>query len=104
MPRMSPGRHRMVGWTGPNNLMVIVGVGGGSGRSGRRRETDEEAWRAHLRLSPLPAGHVNAAGAFWADDRDFDINRHIRRVRLPGRGGETGAAALCRANSRSGTA
>src|SRR5208337_1116660 len=40
-----------------------------------------------------------ASGPWWVDDSHFDIARHIKRVRLPGRGGkaelEAFVAELC---------
>jgi diacylglycerol O-acyltransferase / wax synthase len=38
--------------------------------------------RFHQRIEP------RAAGYWWAPDPFFSVNRHIRRLRLPGRGGK----------------
>ncbi|MFO1117987.1 MAG: wax ester/triacylglycerol synthase family O-acyltransferase [Beijerinckiaceae bacterium] len=72
----------------PNNLMVIVGVMVLEGPVDVAKLTKKLGERICAYRRFRQRAMVNAAGAFWADDRDFDINRHIRRVRLPGRGGE----------------
>ncbi|HMN70866.1 MAG TPA: wax ester/triacylglycerol synthase family O-acyltransferase [Rhodoblastus sp.] len=72
----------------PNNLMMIMGV------MALRGPVDvaalatalEERMLAHRRFRQRAV--TSPAGAFWVDDRDFDIARHVQRVRLPGRGGE----------------
>lgn len=86
--RMSPVDIAWLRMDRPNNLMVIVGVMVLEGPVEVAKLTKKLGERilAYRRFRQRVI--VNSAGSFWADDRDFDINRHIRRVRLPGRGGE----------------
>jgi WS/DGAT/MGAT family acyltransferase len=72
----------------PANLMVILGVMALEGPVdiARLEKKLGERITAYRRFRQRVA--QSAAGAFWVDDRDFEIGRHIRRVRLPGRGGE----------------
>jgi WS/DGAT/MGAT family acyltransferase len=46
--------------------------------------------RAKLADSPLNLDHP-----VWVEDRDFDLNRHLHRVRLPLPAGRTELAAVC---------
>jgi len=72
----------------PNNLMMITGVMalGGPVDVAALEKALAERMLAHRRFRQRAV--TTPAGAFWVDDRDFDIARHIQRVRLPGRGGE----------------
>ncbi|MCB1533695.1 MAG: wax ester/triacylglycerol synthase family O-acyltransferase [Rhodoblastus sp.] len=86
--RMSPVDTAWLRMDRPHNLMMIVGVMTLEG------PVDVKALETALGERML-AFHrfrqravTTPAGAFWVDDRHFDIARHIRRARLPGRGGE----------------
>lgn len=72
----------------PNNLMVIVGVMALEGpvKVARLEKLLGERMLAYRRFRQRAT--IGPAGAYWVDDRNFDIGRHIKRVRLPGRGGE----------------
>ncbi len=86
--RMSPVDVAWLRMDRPNNLMVILGVMTLEGPvdAGRVAKLLGERISAYRRFRQRAA--VSAAGAFWVDDRDFDVARHVKRVRLPGRGGE----------------
>ena len=72
----------------PNNLMVIVGVLMFEGPvSLKRLETQlGERLSAHRRFRQRV--EIGAGVAYWRDDAQFDLARHVHRVRLPGRGGK----------------
>jgi diacylglycerol O-acyltransferase / wax synthase len=72
----------------PNNLMMIVGVMvlEGPVRIAKLEKLLAERMLLYRRFRQKAV--VGPAGAFWVDDRNFDIARHVKRVRLPGRGGE----------------
>jgi len=72
----------------PNNLMMIVGVWIVEGPVDAERVEERIAGgllsyrRYRQKVERLPAG------IFWRDDPNFDLGRHMRRIRLPGRGGK----------------
>ena len=86
--RMSPVDTAWLRMDRPNNLMMITGVMALAGPVDvKRLETAlGERMLAHRRFRQRAV--TTPAGAFWVDDRDFNVARHIQRVRLPGRGGE----------------
>jgi WS/DGAT/MGAT family acyltransferase len=81
----------------PHNLMMIVGVmvldALPDGRRLRRTIGERFAGPARLRQYPV----LDATGAWWETDARFDLRRHLRRVKLPGR---AGAAELRRLVAR----
>ncbi|MGP0094824.1 MAG: wax ester/triacylglycerol synthase family O-acyltransferase [Xanthobacteraceae bacterium] len=72
----------------PTNLMVIVGILLLAGPVNVARLERTLA----TRLLAFPRfGHrveTHATGSWWCDDPQFDLSHHIKRVRLPGRGGK----------------
>ena len=72
----------------PNNLMVIVGVWMLEGPVDLDRVETQivEGLLSYRRYRQLV--ERSAAGLFWRDDPHFDLSHHLRRVRLPGRGGK----------------
>jgi WS/DGAT/MGAT family acyltransferase len=72
----------------PNNLMMIVGVWvleGPVNLDAVETQVVEGLTsyrRYRQRVDRTPAGF------FWRDDPNFEVSRHVRRVRLPGRGGK----------------
>jgi diacylglycerol O-acyltransferase len=72
----------------PTNLMVIVGVIVLAG------PVDIDRLEATLAKRILAAPRfrqrteMRATGLWWSDDEQFDIARHIKRIRLPGTGGK----------------
>ena len=72
----------------PNNLMVIVGVWMLEGPVDVERVENQIvegllSYRRYRQMVERAAG-----GIFWRDDPNFDLSHHVRRVRLPGRGGK----------------
>lgn len=86
--RMSPVDTAWLRMDRPNNLMMITGVMtlGGPVDVKALQIALAERMLAHKRFRQRAV--TTPAGAFWIEDRDFDIARHVQRVRLPGRGGE----------------
>jgi len=91
--RMSPVDTAWLRMDRPANLMMITGVMKLAGPVDVKALAAalEERMLAHKRFRQRAV--TTPAGAFWVDDRDFDIARHIQRVRLPGHGGETALRA-----------
>jgi diacylglycerol O-acyltransferase / wax synthase len=86
--KMSPVDTTWLRMDRPNNLMVIVGVMALEGpvRIAKLEQMLAERMLTYRRFRQRAV--VGPSGAFWVDDRNFDIGRHIKRVRLPGRGGD----------------
>ncbi|MCB1544520.1 MAG: wax ester/triacylglycerol synthase family O-acyltransferase [Rhodoblastus sp.] len=86
--RMSPVDTAWLRMDRPHNLMMITGVMtlGGPVDVKALEKALGERMLAHRRFRQRAV--TTPTGAFWVDDRAFDISRHIQRVRLPGRGGE----------------
>ncbi len=86
--RMSPVDTAWLRMDRPNNLMMITGVMALAGPVDVKALATAlgERMTAHRRFRQRAV--TTPAGAFWVEDRDFDIARHVQRVRLPGRGGE----------------
>ncbi len=78
----------------PNNLMMIVGVWMLEG------PVDLSAVEAQIAEGLLSYRRYRqlveraAAGIFWRDDPNFDLSRHMHRIRLPGRGGKAALERL----------
>ena len=86
--RMSPVDTTWLRMDRPHNLMMIVAVWMLEGPVALDRLENQLAER-HAHLSALsPEGRVRAGGPYWVDDPHFDLAHHMRRVRLPGRGGK----------------
>jgi len=87
--RMSPVDTTWLRMDRPVNRMVIVGVMKLAPPIDLERL--EQTLATRLLSYPRFRQKVeeNATGSFWVDDPHFDIARHIRRARLPGRGGKT---------------
>lgn len=75
----------------PCNLMQIVGVMlfDGALDIGRLKQTIRVHMLAHDRFRQLARPH--GTGYRWVEDRDFDLDHHLRRAVLPG---DAGKAAL----------
>ncbi len=72
----------------PGNLMMIVGVNLFDGPCDlqRLRKLLQEHLLAYF---PFRARVVqDATGAWWEEDEDFDLDRHLVRIGLPGKGGK----------------
>ncbi len=78
----------------PTNLMMIVGVMMFEQRVDVRvvKRILERRFLAFRRFRQRAA--VDAAGAWWEDAGDFDIDRHVHRVSLPRRAGKVELEAL----------
>ncbi|MDH5264216.1 MAG: wax ester/triacylglycerol synthase family O-acyltransferase [Betaproteobacteria bacterium] len=72
----------------PTNLMVIVGVMIFEGRleAKQLKHTLENRFLAFRRFRQKAV--QDATGAWWEDDEAFDIDSHVHRVALPGKGGK----------------
>ena len=72
----------------PTNLMMIVGVVVFDSRVdfGRFRRTIRERFLAFERFRCRPV--EDAMTADWEPDRQFDLDRHVVRAKLPGAGGQ----------------
>jgi WS/DGAT/MGAT family acyltransferase len=85
--RMSPVDTAWLRMDSPGNLMMIVGVIVFDG------PCDEPRLRRVLQEHLLPLFRFrarvvqDATGAWWEEDEDFDLDRHLVRIGLPGRGG-----------------
>src|ERR1700674_1667248 len=78
----------------PTNLMMIVGVMMFEHKLGARavKKILEARFLAFRRFRQRPV--QDAAGAWWETAEDFDIDRHVRRARLPGAAGKEELEAL----------
>ena len=85
--RMSPVDTAWLRMDSPGNLMMIVGVDVFDG------PCDEPRLRKVLQQHLLPYFRFraraveDATGAWWEEDEDFDLDRHLVRIGLPGKGG-----------------
>ena len=85
--RMSPVDTAWLRMDSPGNLMMIVGVIVFDG------PCDEPRLRRVLQEYLLPYFRFRArvvqdpTGAWWEEDEDFDLDRHLVRIGLPGKGG-----------------
>jgi len=72
----------------PNNLMMIVGVWMLEAPVDIERVENQivEGLLGYRRYRQMV--ERTPTGIFWRDDLNFDLSHHIRRVRLPGRGGK----------------
>jgi WS/DGAT/MGAT family acyltransferase len=85
---MSPVDTAWLRMDSPGNLMMIVGVDVFEGACDlpRLRKVLQEHLLAYF---PFRARVVqDATGAFWQEDEDFDLDRHLVRIGLPGKGGK----------------
>jgi WS/DGAT/MGAT family acyltransferase len=86
--RMSPVDTAWLRMDSPGNLMMIVGVDVFDG------PCDEPRLRKVLQEHLLPYFQFraravqDATGAWWEEDEDFDLDRHLVRIGLPGKGGK----------------
>ncbi|RBP04643.1 diacylglycerol O-acyltransferase [Roseiarcus fermentans] len=86
--RMSPVDTTWLRMDRPNNLMMIIGVWMLEGPVALDEVEAQIAdgllgYRRYRQLVER-----TASGVFWRDDPNFDLGRHIHRIRLPGRGGK----------------
>lgn len=85
--RMSPVDTAWLRMDSPGNLMMIFGIDVFDGRC------DERRLRKVLQEHLLPYFRFrarvveDATGAWWEEDEDFDLDRHLVRIGLPGKGG-----------------
>lgn len=72
----------------PTNLMVIVGILIFEGRLDAKqlKRTLENRFLVFHRFRQKAV--QDSAGAWWEDDEAFDIDSHVHRVALPGKGGK----------------
>jgi WS/DGAT/MGAT family acyltransferase len=72
----------------PQNLMMIVGVWVFEHPLAFEtlREVIQERLLKFRRFTQKV--DIDSAGAWWVDDDDFDLDRHLQRVNLPGKGGD----------------
>jgi WS/DGAT/MGAT family acyltransferase len=86
--RLSPVDNAWLRMDSPGNLMMIVGVDLFEGRCDLPRL--KRVIQSHLLQYRQFRSRVvhDAAGAWWEDDPDFDIDQHLVRIGLPGRGGK----------------
>lgn len=85
--RMSPVDTAWLRMDSPGNLMMIVGVDvfDGPCELPRLRKVLQEQLLPYF---PFRARVVqDATGAWWEEDEDFDLDRHLVRIGLPGKGG-----------------
>jgi WS/DGAT/MGAT family acyltransferase len=92
--RMSGVDHAWLRMDSPRNLMMIVGVW----VLGQPLGEDEFGQRLRERLLQFDRFRQKvqpeATGAWWVDDDDFRLDRHLRSARLPAPGGEHELRAL----------
>ena len=72
----------------PQNLMTIIGVWMVEGPVALDRLENQLAERMLTYRRYRQTVEFAPAGVYWADDPYFDLAHHIKRVRLPGRGGK----------------
>jgi diacylglycerol O-acyltransferase / wax synthase len=72
----------------PQNLMIIVGVWMVEGPVALDRLENQLAERFLTYRRYRQKVEYTATGVYWRDDPRFDLAHHIKRVRLPGRGGK----------------
>ena len=85
--RMSPVDTAWLRMDSPGNLMMIVGIDvfDGPCDEPRLRKVLQEHLLPYL---PFRARAVqDPAGSWWEEDDDFDLDRHLVRIGLPGKGG-----------------
>jgi WS/DGAT/MGAT family acyltransferase len=85
--RMSPVDTAWLRMDSPGNLMKIVGIDvfDGPCDEPRLRKVLQEHLLPYLRFRARVV--EDATGAWWEEDEDFDLDRHLVRIGLPGRGG-----------------
>ena len=72
----------------PANLMMIVGVWILEGPVVLKKLESQIAEGLLSYRRYREKVESSAAGAYWVDDPRFDLARHVKRLRLPGRGGK----------------
>ena len=72
----------------PHNLMIIIGVWMLEGPVAVDRLEKQLAERMLTYRRYRQKVEFAPAGVYWVDDPHFDLAHHIKRVRLPGRGGK----------------
>ena len=87
--RMAPVDATWLRMDRPSNLMVIVGVLGLAGPVDVSRVEDALG----KRLLAIPRFQQRTeprqTGTWWCDDPQFDLSRHLKRIRLPGAADKT---------------
>ena len=86
--RISPVDNAWLRMDAPGNLMMIVGVvllRGGCDLARLKRVIETHLLQYHQFRSRV--AH-DAAGAWWEEDPHFDLDQHLVRIGLPGRGGK----------------
>jgi diacylglycerol O-acyltransferase / wax synthase len=85
--RMSPVDTAWLRMDSPGNLMMIVGVDvfDGACDEPRLRKVLQEHLLPYFRFRARVV--EDATGAWWEEDEDFDLDRHLVRIGLPGKGG-----------------
>ncbi|HMT58862.1 MAG TPA: wax ester/triacylglycerol synthase family O-acyltransferase, partial [Ottowia sp.] len=84
--KMSPVDTAWLRMDRPNNLMQILGVMLLDGKLdfARLRQRIEERMLVHARFRQV--AREDTAGWSWVDDPDFELDNHLRRAALPGKG------------------
>ena len=86
--RLSPVDNAWLRMDSPGNLMMIVGVDLFEGRCDvPRLKRVIETHLLQFRQFRSRVVH-DAGGAWWEEDLDFDIDHHLVRIGLPGKGGK----------------
>ena len=86
--RMSPVDTTWLRMDRPNNLMVILAVWMLEGPVELKRLETQLAERLLAYRRFRQRVEITSAGTYWRDDARFDLTRHMKRARLPGRGGK----------------
>jgi WS/DGAT/MGAT family acyltransferase len=86
--RMSPVDTAWLRMDAPGNLMMIVGVDLFEGPCDvpRLKRVLETCLLQYAQFRSRVV--IDAGGAWWEPDADFDIDRHLVRIGLPGKGGK----------------
>ncbi len=84
--KMSPVDTAWLRMDRPNNLMQILGVMLFDGKLdfARLRQRIEQRLLSHARFRQF--AREDATGWSWVDDPDFELDNHLRRAALPGKG------------------
>jgi diacylglycerol O-acyltransferase / wax synthase len=87
--RMSPVDTTWLRMDRPTNLMVILGVWVLEGPVALKKVEEQLAEGLLSYRRYRQKVEVTPAGNYWRDDPSFDLAHHMKRARLPGRGGKT---------------
>ncbi len=94
--RMSPVDTTWLRMDRPANLMVILAVWVLEGPVALKKVEEQLADGLLSYRRYRQKVEVTPAGNYWRDDPSFDLAHHMKRARLPGRGGKHCAGTLRR--------